>query len=88
MLLDRNELEIAFTCNNFTPKIVYICDFICFLFGPQARVLFLSIISFFHLLSWLWHPVSLLLGLVEMTVSEFNASESDLHRFGEASQRG
>lgn len=67
---------------------VYICDFICFLFGPQAGVLFLSIISFFHLLSWLWHPVSVLLGLVEMTISEFNASESDLRRFGDASQRG
>lgn len=67
---------------------VYICDFICFLFGPQAGVLFLSIISFFHLLSWLWHPVSVLLGLVEMTISEFNASESDLHRFGDAFQRG
>lgn len=44
-LLDRNELEIAFTCIVFTLKTVYICSLVCFLPGPRACILSLSILS-------------------------------------------
>lgn len=44
-LLDRNELEIAFTCIVFTLKTVYVCSLICFLPGPRACILSLSILS-------------------------------------------